>query len=264
MIRRASYLVPLVLAGLFAPVGTASARRPVAVIEDQLPESEGDVAQERVATSAAGAPMMIRPPHPPPPVTQADMRAALTRARTDIVQCLPRGGRATVRARLSDRDGTVVRVSVVPRSDDVETCVHTAATRWLLPLELRGRVVRTIAASMTYRAAGTTPPPNPPVPPPNPPPATNQYDEGLVHASLDRQRAGVLRCLPAASTSTPGDITLRLSVRTDGSMQLEGASLPSGVGGGPVLACLSGLVASTRVPSPPTTRSVTHIVTLGR
>ena len=57
---------------------------------------------------------------------------------------------------------------------------------------------------------------------------------------------------------------LALLAETAGSMVLEGATLPSGVGGGPALGCLSGVVGRARVPAPPTTRAVTHIVTLGR
>jgi len=204
---------------------------------------------------------VTRPPTPPPPVPQAQLRATLARARPDVMACLPAGPwRATVRATLSARRGLSLSVTTNPRDAAVRGCIDTAARRWLVPLEGRN-LAGTITATLQVRSAGPPPPPTPPV---NPPPPSNSFDEGLVHARLDAQRNEILRCLPTASTSTPGDITLRLSVRTDGSMVLEGATLPSGVGGGPVLGCLSGVVGRTRVPAPPTTRAVTHIVTLGR
>lgn len=231
-------------------------------------EPAGDAAAEAIAPDGyfaprpgAGAPVMIRPPHPPPVVTQAQLRATLARARPDLQACLPPGTwRGTVRATLSARRGLSLAVSVTPRDAAVRACLDTAARRWLIPLEGRN-LAGTITASVQVRSSG---PPPPPVPPVNPPPPNNSYDEGMVHARLDVQRNEILRCLPTASASTPGDITLRLSVRTDGTLVLEGATLPSGIGGGPVLSCLSGVVGRTRVPSPPTTRSVTHIVTLGR
>ncbi len=244
----------------FAP-SSLLARRPVADMGDMPVEQEAAPVGQGIA---AGAPMMIRPPHPPPVLTSAQVQAALNSARPDLEGCLPpsvRAVRASVRASLSRRGGLALRITLAPRDPAVSRCLDTAARRWLVPLE--GRPIGpTVSGSLRIVRGGSVPPP--PHPPIQPPPPNNQYDEGLVHASLDRQRAQILRCLPVASTSTPGDITMRLSVRTDGSLVLEGASLPSGVGGGPVLTCLSGLVATTRVPSPPTTRSVTHIVTLGR
>jgi hypothetical protein len=166
-----------------------------------------------------------------------------------------------VRATFSRRGGLSLRIQLTPRDPAVLRCLDTAARRWLVPLEARP-VGPTVTATMQVRGGGPPRPPLPPDPPVPPPPPTNSYDEGLVHASLDAQRMAILRCLPA-STTTLGDITLRLSVQTNGSLRLEGATLPAGVGGGPALVCLSNVVASTRVPSPPTPRSVTHVVTLG-
>lgn len=234
----------------------ALARR--AHVGDMAPHSESSIAP------GAGAPVMIRPPQPPPPLTRARLQAALNNAQPDVAACLPpsagRPWQATVRATLSARAGLVLRVQVVPRDPAVLRCVDTAARRWLVPLEGRN-VVGTLTASIRVRGGGqTVPPPHPPTPPG---PPSNRYDESLVHAALDRDRSEILRCLPTASTSTPGDIVLRTSVRTDGSVVLEGATLPSGVGAGPVLACLADVVSRTRVPSPPTTRAVTHVITLG-
>ena len=239
------------------------ARRPVADLAGDMPvESE---APPFGRGAAAGAPRMIRPPHPPPVLTSAQVQATLARSRTDLEACLPpsvSAVRATVRATFSRRGGLALRIQLAPRDPAVSRCLDTAARRWLLPLE--GRPIGpTVTATIRVLGGGAVrpPPPNPPV---NPPPPNNQYDEGLVHAALDRQHAQILRCLSTASTSTPGEITMRLTVRTEGAMALEGATWPAGVGGGPVLACLSQLVGTTRVPSPPTTRAVTHIVTLGR
>ncbi|GAB4208083.1 MAG: hypothetical protein OHK0013_26210 [Sandaracinaceae bacterium] len=214
----------------------------------------------------APPPVLIQPPRPPPPLTRAQLQAALNNAQPDLSACLPASaGRpwdAMVRASLSARRGLTVRVQLRPRDATVSRCLDTAARRWLVPLEGRN-VAGTLTATLRVRGGGqpVPPPPNPPTPPG---PPGNRYDEGLVHAALDRDRTELLRCLPTASTSTPGDIVLRTSVRTDGSVVLEGATLPSGVGAGPVLACLAGVVSRTRVPSPPTTRAVTHVVTLGR
>ena len=240
----------------------AQARRAWVDPDTRSPAESADaIAPPPGGGAASGAPVMIRPPHPPAVLTAAQVRATLTRARGDLAACLPpsrRASRATVRATFSRRGGLSLRVQVTPRDPAVLRCLDTAARRWLVPLEARP-VGATVTASVEVRGGG---PPPPPVPPIEPPPPSNNYDEGLVHASLDTQRAAILRCLPA-STTTPGDITLRLTVQTNGSLQLEGATLPAGVGAGPVLVCLSGVVASTRVPSPPTPRSVTHIVTLG-
>ncbi|MBX7190643.1 MAG: hypothetical protein K1X94_01210 [Sandaracinaceae bacterium] len=211
---------------------------------------------------AAGAPVMVPRP-PPPPLTVAEVRATLTQSRGDMMACFPAGAafRATVQASLSARGGLSLRVRTTPADAAVRQCLDTAARRWLVRLEARP-IRRTVSASIQLRTP--TQPPPPPTPPTPPGPPSNRYDEGLVHASLDHQRDAILRCLPVASTSTPGDITLRLEVRPDGSMALEGATLPSGVGAGPVLSCLAGIVGSSRVPAPPASRSVTHVVTLGR
>lgn len=228
---------------------------------DMAPDAELTVPSGQ---AGMGAPVMIRPPVPPPPVTRAQLQAALGRARPDLVACLPasagRPWQATVRASLSARRGLTLRVTLTPRDPAITACLDTAARRWLVPLEGRN-LAGTITASIRVRGEG---PPAPPTPPTPPGPPSNSYDEGRVHAALDGQRNEVLRCLPTASTSTPGDIVLRTTVRTDGTIVLEGATLPSGVGAGPVLTCLAGVVSRTRVPSPPTTRAVTHVVTLGR
>jgi hypothetical protein len=249
--------------GLAASPAAVSARR-------RAVDPAGDMAVELEAPPhpgggmPAGAPVMIRPPHPPPVLTAAQVRSTLNSARPDLEACLPatvRGSTATVRAILTRRAGLSLRIQLTPRDPVVSRCLDTAARRWLVPLE--GRPIgATVSATLRVSRGSVRPPP--PIPPVNPPPPNNSYDEGLVHASLDRRRAEILQCMSGASTSTPGDITLRLSVHTDGSIALEGASLPAGVGGGLVLSCLSQVVGSTRVPSPPTTRSVTHIVTLGR
>lgn len=253
-------LALLLLMALAALPDRAHARR--LSVDPPHPQADSD---EAVAPHAqgvgAGAPMMIRPPHPPPVLTAAQVRTTLERSRADLAGCLPptlRPSRAVVRATFSRRGGLSLRIQLTPRDPAVLRCLDTAARRWLVPLEARP-IGPTVTASVQVRGGG---PPQPPQPPIQPPPPSNGYDEGLVHASLDARRMAILRCLPA-STTTPGDITLRLTVQTNGSLQLEGATLPAGVGGGPVLVCLSSVVASTRVPSPPTPRSVTHIVTLG-
>jgi hypothetical protein len=205
--------------------------------------------------AVAGAPVAIPVPRPPAFLTAAEVRATLERARGDLAACLPdsaRHRRATVRATFSVRRGLALTVRATPREPAVEQCLDTAARRWLVPLEARPIGAR-LTASIQIRGVGSSV-----APPPQPPPSRD-YDEGLAHAALDARRAQILSCLPA-STATPGDITLRLMVQTDGTLRLEGATLPAGVGGGPVLVCLSDVVASTRVLPPRTPRAVAHVV----
>lgn len=85
-----------------------------------------------------------------------------------------------------------------------------------------------------------------------------------MHAALDAMRASLIECVPAVSAGIVGTITLRVSVRPDGSMTLIAANLPSGVGGGAALSCLAGRVSWLRVAGPPGERTVVHPIHLGR
>lgn len=193
---------------------------------------------------------------PPSLLTVAELRAALQNARPDLEGCLAQAprARAVVRVSIHPRRGLAVSARVTPRDEPARQCLDTAARRWTTMLE--GRPM-TGAISATIRVG-----PGVAIPPP--PPNSNAYDEAHVHAAIDRQRASVLACVPRLSPGTPGSIVLRMSVRSDGSLVLEGATLPSGLGDPNALVCLGSLVASVRVPAPSSQRSVTHTMVLGR
>jgi hypothetical protein len=200
------------------------------------------------------------PPHPPRPnfLTAEELRTTLERARPDLTSCLtPASQRASVRVTLHQRRGLNVRVQVTPRNETVRQCLDTAARRWTTLLESRPLQTTSITASIRVAS-------NSIAPPPPPPPNNNTYDEAHVHAALDRQRTEILRCVPRLSPGIPGSIVLRASVRPDGSVMLEGATLPSGLGDPNALVCLGELVSRVRVPAPSAVRSVTHTVQLGR
>lgn len=202
------------------------------------------------------------PPRPPAPLTNAEVRRTLDLARGDISACLPDAmtHRVTVRATFTARGGLAVRVTLAPRNTAVSLCVDTAARRWLVPLETR--VVRGSVSATVQLGATRRPPITPPITPPVTP-GSNRYDDGHVRAALAARRDAMLRCLPV-STATVGSLTLRVTARPDGTVVMEGATLPEGVGAGPVLVCLADVVSAVRVPSPPGPRSLTHVVSLGR
>lgn len=241
-----------------AVLGSSEVARARAVRTHPPPQPPDTVdAEVRVAPSP--------PPLPPRWVTLAELRAALVNARPDMEACLSPGSRTrgTVRARLSDRLGLTLSVTLAPTDDRARACVDTAARRWLVPLEGRGPP-RPVSASIRFGASGSAIPPSPPRPlnPPSPP--SNHYDEAHVHARLDAARGEFMRCLPVASTSAPGEVVLRFTVRPDGSLTLEGASLPAGVRAGAALDCLAAGVARVRVPGPSAPRALTHVFALGR
>ena len=212
---------------------------------------------------SAGAVARRPPPHPmpiPALLTVGELRAALQNARPDMEECTAQvvRTRALVRVSIHPRRGLTVNARVSPSNESVRQCLDIAARRWTIMLEGRP-MTGTISASLRIGPSGVGQPPPPP-----PPPNNNAYDDAHVHAALDRQRLSVLGCVPRLSPGTPGTIVLRMSVRPDGSLALEGATLPSGLGAPETLVCLGALVAAVRVPAPSSQRSVTHTFQLGR
>lgn len=209
---------------------------------------------------AAGAPAARRmPPVPPPPADDAELRAALERARPEMQACIDavmvRGG-ATVRARISRDAALRLTIRARPRRDAaVEGCIDTAARRHVTPL--LGRPLRRALSASIRLGATSVRPPDPP--PPRPPAG----DAREVHDALDAWSGSLRRCLDAASPGLTGTVTLRVVAHRDGSMVLESASLPPGVPAGPMLVCLQNEVAHVRV-SEGGERSVSHDLTLGR
>ena len=210
--------------------------------------------------SSADAVARRPPPHPTPIpelLTVGQLRAALQNARPDMEACTQGSRtRSTVRVSIHPRRGLSVNARVSPSNETVRQCLDTAARRWTTMLE--GRPM-TGAISASVRIGGTVV-----VAPPPPPPNNNVYDESHVHAALQRRREDALRCVPRLAPGTPGSIVLRMSVRPDGSLALEGATLPSGLGDPNAMVCLGSLVAELRVPAPSSQRSVTHTFELGR
>ena len=209
------------------------------------------------AEIAQGAGVIARRRVPPPPalLTVAELRAALQNARPDLEGCLAQApqARAVLRVSIHPRRGLAVSARVTPRDESARQCLDTAARRWTTMLE--GRPMTRVISATIRVGPGVVPPP---------PPNSNDYDEAHVHAAINRQRASVLACVPRLSPGTPGSIVLRMSVRSDGSLVLEGATLPSGLGEPNALVCLGSLVASVRVPAPSSQRSVTHTMELSR
>ena len=200
------------------------------------------------------------PPRPPILLTTDELRATLQRARPDLESCLEQAprSRAALRVSLHVRRGLTVGVHVTPRNEAIRQCLDTAVRRWTTLLESRPLASRVVTASLRIGPrTGLTPPPPPP-------PNNNTYDEAHVHEALNRRRFEILRCVPRLAPGTPGSIVLRTSVRPDGSLVLEGATLPSGLGDPAALVCLGELVARVRVPAPDSVRSVTHALQLGR
>lgn len=216
-------------------------------------------ARAEIAPSA-GAVAQRPPPHPmrvPPLLTVVELRTALQRARPDMDACTQGSRvRATVRVSIHPRRGISVSARVSPMNESIRQCLDTAARRWTTVLD--GRPM-TAAISASVRIGGAVV-----VPPPPPPPNNNVYDESHVHVALQRRREDALRCVPRLAPGTPGSIVLRMSVRPDGSLALEGATLPSGLGDPNAMVCLGSLVAEVRVPAPSSQRSVTHTFELGR
>lgn len=202
----------------------------------------------RVSSDAAGAVVPI--PRPPMPLSVAELRAALESARDEATGCLAPGERATVSVVVTPNRGTVVRV----RPARSASCIEVAVQRHVVPLQLRVRA--RVSASLRVARPGATPTPRPPTP------GSNAYDEANVHAALDQRRALLVGCAPGSDASA-GRMTLRFDVRRDGSLALQFASIPSGVGSPDVLRCLSDVTAAIRVPAPRTTARVTHELELG-
>lgn len=205
----------------------------------------------------AGVARMRVPPEPPSPLTTDELRAALERARPELQACLAaeglRGG--TLRARITRDASLRLTPRSRPRSDAAEACMDTAARRHVTPL-LGRWIRRTVSASIRMGRGGTVRPPDPP-----PPPATTDARE--VHDRLSASEGSLRRCLDDAYPGMAGTVTLRVVAHRDGSMALEGVSLPTGVPAGPMLVCLQNEVAHLRVTAGGE-RAVSHDVHLGR
>lgn len=215
------------------------------------------IASARAEIAPSAGVVARRPPHPVPPLTVGELRAALQNARPDMETCTQGSrARATVRVSIHPRRGLSVNARVSPMNESIRQCLDTVARRWTTVLD--GRPM-TAAISASVRIGGAVV-----VPPPPPPPNNNVYDESHVHAALQRRREDALRCVPRLAPGTPGSIVLRMSVRPDGSLALEGATLPTGLGDPNAMVCLGSLVTEVRVPAPSSQRSVTHTFELGR
>lgn len=211
---------------------------------------------------------------PPPPIGQADLQRALHGARGDVEACLREGALAgtratlTARVRIDPARRLTIAINLRPRDAATRACAEIAVRRWVQPVQSLP-ISRPLGASMRVDHAGgvIVPPPPPPPhfpPPPPPPPPPGQYDEAQVHAALDAMRTSILECISDLSAGIAGTVTLRVSVRPDGSLTLMGVTLPSGVRGPGSLGCLGSRVAWLRVPPPPGERLVVHHLQLGR
>lgn len=224
-------------------------------------ESRVELAPPRGGSGAGVSSGMARrrwvPPEPVPPVTNGELRAALERARPEMQACLDtsglRGG--TVRARISRDAALRFTIRSRPRDAEAEGCVETAARRHVTPL-LSRPIARALSASVRLGSTG----PRPPLPPPPPP---GGGDDREIHERLNASSGTLRRCLDEAFPGMTGTVTLRVVAHRDGSMVLEGASLPPGVPAGPMLVCLQNEVLHLRV-SAGSERSVTHDLSLGR
>ena len=85
-----------------------------------------------------------------------------------------------------------------------------------------------------------------------------------MHQRLDIATSALLRCLADAAPGVVGTVTLRVHARPDGSLVLEGVSMPPGVTAGPALVCMGDVVSRIRVPAGGGDRDVSHPIALGR
>ncbi|WP_236516561.1 hypothetical protein [Sandaracinus amylolyticus] len=245
-----------IVAGLLLLCVASSARAQDGRVADRAAEAE-------VAGTGAGAPAR----RVMPPAHDMDLQAALDGAEPEVRRCIEEsmpGMRVSLRARVrvSLRRGVTISQTMRPRSAQAEACVDLAIRRWVQPL-LSRPMPSPLSGTLRVAIGGVVIPPPPPPPPPLPPPP-GRYDEGQVHAALDAMRASLIECVPDLSPGIAGRMTLRVSVRPDGSLTLMGVQLPSGVRGGGSLSCLASRVTWLRVPPPPGERLVVHHVDLGR
>lgn len=139
---------------IFALLLVASSATANAVMRT-LPASTGDSAGE-IAGPTPLPPSLV-------PLSRGDVRAALERARPELVLCLdtppggvessepPRALRAgTVRVRLSAEEGLTVRARTRPRRAEAELCLDTVTRRHVTPL-LERRLRRPV--SVTFSVA---------------------------------------------------------------------------------------------------------------
>ncbi len=255
--------VALLAAVLLAAPIAARAR---VVQADEAPSSGGGAgmgasssrapAGGRVAGGYA-ARVRMPPPERIPPLTRAELLRTLERARREMQTCADDAGLrgANVTARIT-RDGALrMTVRGRPRDAGAEACIDLVARRHVTPLMSRYRIARSVSASIRLGSG-----PRPPAPPPRPPASV---DERELHDRIDASSGTLRRCLDEAYPGMTGTVTLRVAAHRDGTMTLEGASLPPGVPAGPMLVCLQGEVARLRVTAG-SERSVTHDLHLGR
>lgn len=260
---RASFLLVVLLSlGLARPGRAQEAADRALSAEEEAAASRTRAAEAIEPGGGSGAGVVARrpwiaPPPPEPPLTNADVRAALERARPELMQCLDtealRGG--SVRARITRDAALRITPRSRPRSTGAEACMDLAARRHLTPL--LSRFIRRGVSGTIRLGGGVVGPP----PPPPPPPPTGDARE--LRDRLDVAQGSLRRCLDEAYPGMTGTVTLRVVAHRDGSMVLEGASLPPGVPAGPMLVCLQNEVAHLRV-SAGGERATSYELRLGR
>lgn len=262
---RPTRLALVVLVALFAFPGGALADRPAqSEAELRVPPSGGGGGADGMGASTSrrarivGGYAVRRRPGPVPGLTRDELRLALERARAEMQACADgealRG--ASVTARISRDAALRLTVRGRPRNTAAEACIDTAARRHVTPL-LSRPITRTVSASVRLGRSG----PRPPSPPPPHPPLG--ADEREIHDRLDASSGSLRRCLDEAYPGMTGTVTLRVAAHRDGTMTLEGASLPTGIPAGPMLVCLQGEVCRLHVTAG-AERSATHALHLGR
>jgi hypothetical protein len=243
---------------LLLPLSASAARADRLAPEESRVELVAPPGGGSGAGASSGMARRWIPPEPVPPVTNSELRAALERARPEMQACIDTSGlrSGTVRARISRDAALRLTIRSRPRDAAAEACVETAARRHVTAL-LSRPIARALSASVRLGSAG----PRPPVVPPPPPPVG--ADDREIHERLNASSGTLRRCLDEAFPGMTGTVSLRVVAHRDGSMVLEGASLPPGVPAGPMLVCLQNEVLHLRV-SAGGERSVTHDLFLGR
>lgn len=244
----------------------------VARAELDAPAPADRAADEAPSASRAAGLVARRPAAPAviaPPLGLRDLSFALEASRPEGEACLRAAGarRASVRVSLDPASprSPSSRLSIrVGGSPALRGCLETAVRRHVLPLAMRP-LARRVSATLSLSVGPSVPPPPVPPPPVTPPPdgheppRNDRYSDASVVRALQASHSSLLACAPGAHGSA-GSISLRVVVRTDGGMRLEGASAPPGVLQPGGLPCLSQVVGALRVPAPASDRTVLHEV----
>jgi hypothetical protein len=252
-----------------APLAARAQEADDRVAASEMEAPAGQAVATRAAVGGGGAGLV--PPRivaVPPPQLQRLLDQALAAARPEVRQCLEQrfaGRRASARARVRIDRARRMTISITVRPSDAaaEACVDLAVRRHVQTVQAQPvSIVRPVTGTLRVSIGDATiPPMPPPIPPPMPNPRPG-YDESQVHAALDAHRAELLSCAPQIARGMPGTMTLRVSVRPDGSMTLIGVDMPPGASPGSALPCLANRVAYLRVIGPPGERTVAHSLDL--